>query len=158
MVSSTLIWTSQHGRLWQCLFMELQLNILRMILRFALSDILYLYLEASTSHQRQAISDGQETSGSLGRLCRKERLVKMASDRETGALFGKASGWKPDDVYAPANIHQLAKLMVSACPQRMCSRCCSHPNLFLCFHWGHLAPHLEWEDLVFKSGSIFPSL
>lgn len=33
-----------------------------------------------------------ETSGSLGRLCRKEGLVQMASDREIGALLGKASG------------------------------------------------------------------
>lgn len=60
--------------------------------KVCLPGTLYLYLEAYTSHQRQTISDRQETSGSLGRLCRKERLVEMASDRETGALFGKASG------------------------------------------------------------------
>lgn len=42
------------------------------------------------------------------------KIMKTASDREAGILFGKASGWRPNDIYAPTTLHQLAELVVSA--------------------------------------------
>lgn len=89
MVPSILFWTpSPHKTLWQCLFLGYNWTFSGWFLRSALPDALYLYLDASTSHQRHPILEGQGFPNAG-----QKRL--KASCRKAGALFGKASAEGP---------------------------------------------------------------
>lgn len=114
-----LFWTSpHHGRLWQCLFLELQLNILK-----ASPDAFKVCIPGDSLPLPGSICFSPKATHLRGtgnilfpwEAAWKKGLWRQLQTGELVLSLARHQGESQTDaVYAPANIHQLAKWMISA--------------------------------------------